>query len=63
MITPLAAASLLVFSLLYTPCVASIAAIKRELGSGWAAGVIVWQCSVAWAAAFIVRMIGIAFGF
>lgn len=62
-ITPLAAASLLVFSLLYTPCVASIAAIKRELGSGWAAGVIVWQCSVAWAAAFIVRMIGIAFGF
>lgn len=53
-----AAASLLVFSLLYTPCVAAVAAIRRELGSKWAVGVVLWQCIVAWAAAFIVRIIG-----
>ena len=45
------AASLLVFSLLYTPCIAAIASIKRELGTGWAAGVVVWQCTVAWVVA------------
>ena len=43
----LAAASLLVFSLLYTPCVAAIASVKRELGGKWAAGVVIWQCVVA----------------
>ena len=57
-ISPLSAASLLVFSLLYTPCVAAIASIKRELGVKWAAGVVVWQCVIAWLAAFIVRLIG-----
>lgn len=53
-----AAASLLVFSLLYTPCVAAIAAIKRELGRKWAFGVVVWQCAIAWLAAVIVFRIG-----
>ena len=57
-ISSLSAASLLVFSLLYTPCVAAIASIKRELGAKWAAGVVVWQCVIAWVAAFIVRLIG-----
>ena len=55
--TPLAAASLLVFSLLYTPCIAAIASIKRELGAKWAAGVVIWQCLVAWVAAFLVHYI------
>lgn len=59
----LAAASLLVFSLLYTPCVATIAAIKRELGGKWAAYVVLWQCAVAWAAALLVRIIGMLIGF
>lgn len=57
-ITPLAAASLLTFCLLYTPCVAAVAAIKRELGAKWAAGVVVVQCVVAWIAAFAVYVIG-----
>lgn len=57
-ITPLAAASLLVFCLLYTPCVAAIAAIKRELGGKWAAGVVIGQCAIAWIAAFVVYLIG-----
>ncbi len=52
-----AAASLLVFSLLYTPCVAAIATIRREMGSLWACGVVLFQCAVAWLAAFIVFMI------
>ena len=56
--SPLAAASLLVFSLLYTPCVAAVAAIRRELGTGWAVGVAVWQCVLAWIAAFAVQVIG-----
>ncbi len=51
------AASLLVFSLLYTPCVASIAAIRREMGRRWAVGVVLWQCFIAWIAAVIVRLI------
>ena len=53
--TPLSAISFLVFTLLYTPCMAAIAAVKRELGSGVLAGcVVVLQCVVAWAAAFLV---------
>ncbi len=60
--SPLAAMSLLVFSLLYTPCVAAIASIKRELGGKWAVGVVAWQCVIAWAAALIVRLVGMAFG-
>jgi len=54
----LSAASLLVFSLLYTPCVAAIASIRRELGGKWALGVVLWQCAVAWVAALAVRLIG-----
>lgn len=61
-LSPLAAASLLVFSLLYTPCVAAIASVKRELGGKWAAGVVVWQCIVAWVAALIVHLIGVLAG-
>lgn len=61
-LTPLAAMSLLVFSLLYTPCVAAIASIRRELGSRWAVGVVLWQCMIAWCAALLVRMIGMLFG-
>ena len=62
-LNPLGAASLLVFCLLYTPCVAAIASIKRELGTRWAAGVVVGQCVIAWIVAFVVRIIGIAIGF
>ena len=61
-ITPLAAASLLVFCLLYTPCVAAVSAVKRELGGKWALGVVAGQCVIAWIAALLVRLIGMAFG-
>ncbi len=60
--TTLSAVSLLVFSLLYTPCVAAISSIRRELGHKWAVLVVVWQCAIAWIAAFLVRMIGILIG-
>ena len=62
MLSTLTAASLLVFSLLYTPCVAAIASIKRELGSRWAVYVVLWQCGVAWLAALIVHLLGAALG-
>ncbi len=58
MMSPLSAAALLVFSLLYTPCVAAVAAIKRELGARWAAALVLWQCAIAWAAALLVEMAG-----
>ena len=58
----LSAASLLVFSLLYTPCVAAIAAIKRELGGRWALYVVLWQCLLAWIAALLVRLLGLLLG-
>ncbi len=58
-LTPLSAASLLAFCLLYTPCVAAIAAIRRELGARWAAGVVLGQCVIAWCVALIVRAAGI----
>ncbi|MBQ3817278.1 MAG: ferrous iron transport protein B [Clostridia bacterium] len=61
-IPPLSAASLLVFSLLYTPCVAAIASIRRELGRKWAVGVVIWQCVIAWVAALAVRVIGLLIG-
>ncbi len=61
-LTPLAAASMLVFSLLYTPCIAAIAAVKREMGHKWAISVVLWQCAVAWMAAYVVRIIGLAIG-
>ncbi len=60
--TGLAAAVMLVFSLLYTPCVAAVASIKRELGRKWALCVVVWQCAIAWGAAFILRLILLALG-
>ena len=62
MLSTLTAASLLVFSLLYTPCVAAVASIKRELGSRWALYVVLWQCGVAWVAALIVHLVGMALG-
>ena len=62
MLSTLTAASLLVFSLLYTPCVAAVASIKRELGSRWALYVVLWQCGVAWIAALIVHLVGMALG-
>ncbi|MBO4412171.1 MAG: ferrous iron transport protein B, partial [Lachnospiraceae bacterium] len=58
-ITPVAAASLLVFCLLYTPCVAAVAAVRRELGRRWAAVMIVSQCAIAWIVAFAVHSIGL----
>ena len=61
-LTPLAAASMLVFSLLYTPCVAAVASVKRELGGKWAAAVVLWQCAVAWIAALLIRLIGLLMG-
>ena len=60
-ITTVGAASLLVFCLLYTPCVAAIASVKRELGGKWAAGMVVGQCVIAWIAAFAVYQIGMLF--
>ena len=61
-LTPLAAGSLLAFCLLYTPCVAAVAAIRRELGGRWAAAVVVGQCFIAWIAALAVRCIGLLLG-
>ena len=61
-LTPLAVASLLVFCLLYTPCVAGIASIRRELGGKWAVGVVVGQCVIAWVCALLVRGLGLAMG-
>ena len=58
-LTPLSAAALLAFCLLYTPCVAAIAAIRRELGGKWAAMTVIGQCVIAWLAALVVRAIGI----
>lgn len=60
-ITPLAALSLLVFCLLYTPCVAAVAAIKKELGGKWAFIVVMFQCLIAWGCAMIVKLIGSLF--
>ena len=62
MMTPLTAASLLVFSLLYTPCVAAVASVKSEMGGRWAVYVVLWQCFIAWTAAVVVRVIGLMLG-
>ena len=62
MMSTLSAACLLVFSLLYTPCVAAIASIRRELGRKIALGVVVWQCFVAWFVALLMHIIGILMG-
>ena len=61
-LSTLTASSILVFSLLYTPCVAAVASIRRELGNKWAINVVVWQCIIAWIAAFLVRLIGLGLG-
>lgn len=58
-LTPLSAASLLAFCLLYTPCVAAITSVKRELGTTWAIWVVIFQCVVAWIVAFVVHTIGL----
>ena len=58
-LAPAAAAALLVFCLLYTPCVAAIASIRRELGWKWAAGVVLLQCAIAWVCALIVHTAGV----
>lgn len=57
-LSPLSAGSLLVFSLLYTPCVAAVASVRRELGGKWAAGLALWQCLIAWVVAFVFHWIG-----
>ena len=62
LLTPFTAAVFLAFTLLYTPCVAAIASVKRELGGKWAAGVAITQCVIAWIVALIVRLIGLAIG-
>ena len=58
-LSPLSAASMLVFSLLYTPCVAAISSVKRELGGKWAIGVVLWQSLIAWICALLVHSIGL----
>ena len=54
LLTPLSAFSLLVFCLLYTPCLAAIAAVRRELGGRWAIGMVAFQCTVAWLVSFLI---------
>ena len=56
-LTVAGAAALLVFCLLYTPCVAAIASVKRELGGKWAAAMVFGQCLIAWVVAFVVYQI------
>ena len=56
-LSPAAAAPLLVFCLLYTPCIAAVASVKRELGGKWAFIMVANQCIVAWLAAFGTRLI------
>jgi len=58
----LTAATILVFSLLYTPCVAAVASVRRELGGKWAIAVVLWQCGIAWVAALFVHLFGALFG-
>lgn len=61
-ISGISALALLVFSLLYTPCVAAIAAVKRELGTGWAVGMVLGQCVIAWICAYGVYLVGMLLG-
>ena len=58
-LAPAAAISLLVFILLYTPCVASISVVRQELGSKWAVGMVVLQCLVAYIAAYVVHSVAV----
>ena len=61
-LSPLSALALLVFCLLYTPCVAAVASVKRELGGKWALGIVVGQCLIAWVCALSARAIGLLLG-
>jgi len=61
--SPLTALVFLVFTLLYTPCVAAISAVKRELGGRWAIVIVILQCAIAWIVAFAVRAVGMMMGF
>jgi ferrous iron transport protein B len=54
------AGTLLIFSLLYTPCVAAIASVKRELGWKWAVAVVLWQCILAWFVSLLFRILMLA---
>ena len=58
-LTPAQAAPLLVFCLLYTPCIAAVASVKRELGGKWATIMVVNQCAVAWLCALLVRLVAV----
>lgn len=60
-LSPLAALSLLVFCLLYTPCVAAVSSVKRELGGKWAIAIVFEQCAIAWVMALLVRLVGMIF--
>ncbi len=61
-VSPAEALPLLVFCLLYTPCIAAVASIRRELGGRWAAGIVLLQCGIAWLCALLVRLAGLAMG-
>ncbi len=61
-LTPGGVLPLLVFCLLYTPCVAAVSAINRELGAKWATGIVIFQCVLAWLVAFVVRLVCLACG-
>ncbi len=58
LLSPLSALSLLIFCLLYTPCIAAVTSVKRELGGKWALGVVAEQCAVAWIASFLIYSFG-----
>ncbi len=60
--TPLTAVSMLVFSLIYTPCVAAITSVRREMGHKWAIGMVLWQCVLAWILALVFRLVFMLFG-
>ncbi|MCH5297721.1 MAG: ferrous iron transport protein B [Ruminococcus sp.] len=60
--TPFTALVFLVFTLLYTPCVAAITSVKRELGGKWAVGIVIMQCLIAWIAAFLLHSFGLVMG-
>ncbi|MDO4537377.1 MAG: ferrous iron transport protein B, partial [Coriobacteriales bacterium] len=61
-LTSVQAGSMLIFSLLYTPCVAAVAAVKRELGNVWGLGMVVFQCGVAWLVALVFTLLAHALG-
>ena len=60
--SPFTAVIFLVFTLLYTPCVAAISSVKRELGVKWAVVIVILQCVLAWLIAFAVRLVGLVVG-